>query len=85
MHKKSSNIAVLSEFGRYPLHINALVNICKYLYRLLTSSSELLQSTFEESCVIVNHKRTSWVACIDFLLKQIGVSTSEASFSSVIK
>ena len=40
--KKSSNITVLSEFGRYPLYINALVNTCKYLHRLLTSSSELL-------------------------------------------
>ena len=82
MHKKSSNIAVVSEFGRYPLHINALVNTCKYLYRLLTSTSELLQSTFKESCVIANHKRMSWVACIEFL------STSEAylpSFSSVVK
>ena len=42
MHKKSSNIAILSEFDRYPLYINALVNTCKYLHRLLTSSSELL-------------------------------------------
>ena len=36
MHKKSSNIAVLSGFGKYPLYINALVNNCKYLHRLLT-------------------------------------------------
>ena len=88
MHNKSSNIAVLSEFGRYPLYINALVNTCKYLHGLLTSSSEWLQSTFKESCVIANHKRMSWVACVEFLLKQIGVSTSEAylpSFSSVVK
>ena len=48
----------------------------------------MLQSTFKESCVIANHKRISWVACVEFLLKQIGVSTSEAyspSFSSVVK
>ena len=50
--------------------------------RLLTSSSELLQSTFKESCVIANHKRMSWVACVEFLLKQIGVSTSEAYLPS---
>ena len=39
-------------------------------------------------CVIANHKSMSWVACVEFLLKQIGVSTSEAylpSFSSVVK
>ena len=90
MHKKSSNIADLSESGRYPLYINALVNTCtcKYLHRLLTSSSELLQSTFKKSCVIANHKMMCWVACVEFLLKQIGVSTSEAylpSFSSVVE
>ena len=66
MHKKSSNIAVLREFDRYPLYINALVNTCKCLHRLLTSSSELLQSTFKESCVIAKHKRMSWVACVEF-------------------
>ena len=86
MHKKLSNIAVLSEFGRYPLYINALVNTCKH--RLLTSNSELLQSTLKESCAIANHKSLSWVACVEFLLKQIGISISEAylpSFSSVVK
>ena len=63
-------------------------NTCKYLHRLLTSSSELLQSMLKESCVIANHKRMSWVACVEFLLKQIRVSTSEAyllGFSSVVK
>ena len=42
----------------------------------------------KESCVIANHKRMSWVACVEFLLKQIRVSTSEAyllGFSSVVK
>ena len=78
----------MSKFGRYPLYINTLVNTCKNLHRLLTSSSDFLQSTFKESCVIANHKRMSWVACVECLLKQIGVSTSEAylpSFPSVVK
>ena len=30
MGKKSCNIAVLSEFGRYPLSIKVLVNTCLY-------------------------------------------------------
>ena len=38
--------------------------------------------------LIANHKRMSWVACVECLLKPIGVSTSEAylpTFSSVVK
>ena len=57
-------------------------------YRAHPESRSLCAHSFQESCVIINHKRMSWVACVEFLLKQIGVSTSEAylpSFSSAVK
>lgn len=82
MHKKAPNMGVLSEFGRYPLYINVLVNTCKYLHRLLTSASDLLHCTFKESCDISKRKKMSWVACVEFVLKQVGVSTSQASLPS---
>ena len=82
MNKKLSNTAVFSEFGRYPLYINVLVNTCKYLHRLLTSSSNLLQCAFKESCDISNRKKMSWMFCIEFVLNQIGVSSSQASLPS---
>ena len=46
--KQSVNIAVLSEFGRYPLCIKAISNTCNFLQRLLTSNSELLQHAYKE-------------------------------------
>ena len=74
MGKKSCNTAVISEFGRYPLNINVLVNTCKCFQRLLATNSELLQCTYKESCTIASHDKVSRVSCVTFLLKQLGVS-----------
>ena len=46
--KMSCNIANLGEFGSYPLSIKVLVYTCKYLKRLLTTESELLQCAYKE-------------------------------------
>ena len=37
INKKSANLAVLSEFGRYPLCIKVITNTCNFLQRLLTT------------------------------------------------
>ena len=86
MGKKSCNTAVISEFGRYPLNIKVLVNTCKHFQRLLTTNSELLQCAYKESCTIASHDIVTWVSCVKFLLKQLGVSTKIAyqqNFSSL--
>ena len=86
--KQSVNIAVLSEFGRYPLCIKAISNTCNFLQRLLTSNSELLQHAYKESSFIASRGKISWTACVEFVLKQIGVSVNLAyhkNFSSIVK
>ena len=54
MNKKSPNITVLSEFGRYPLYVNVLVSTFKFLQRLSTTQSILLQGAYIESCITAN-------------------------------
>ena len=54
MNKKSPNITVLSEFGRYPLYVNVLVSTFKFLQRLSTTQSILLQGAYIESCIAAN-------------------------------
>ena len=48
MNKKSTNIAMLSEFGRYPLCIKDITNTCNVLQRLLTTNSALLQDALKK-------------------------------------
>ena len=38
MNKKSANLAVLSEFGRYTLFIKVITNTCHFLQRQLTTN-----------------------------------------------
>ena len=88
MNKASCNIALLSEFGRYPLSIKVLVNTCKYLQRLLTTDSGLLQCAYKESSLIASRGKMSWVSCVEFLLKQLKVANTmvyQKKFSTIIK
>ena len=88
MNKKSTNIAILSEFGRYPLCIKVITNTCNFLQRLLTTNSALLQDAYKESCQIASREKMSWTACVEFVLKHIGVSAKLAyhpHFSSIVK
>ena len=87
MGKKSCNNAILSEFGRFPLNIKVLVNTCKYLQRLLTTDSELLQFAYKESSYIASRGKMGWASCVDFLLKELRMPKSMAyqpNFSSLI-
>ena len=53
MGKTSCNIALLREFGRYPLSIKVLVNTCKYLQQLLTTEFELLLRTYKNVLILL--------------------------------
>ena len=88
MNKKSTNIAILSEFGRYPLCIKVISNTCNFLQRLLTTDSALLKNAYKESCLIASREKISWTACVEFVLKNIGISAKLAyhpHFSSIVK
>ena len=49
INKKSANLAVISEFGRYSLCIKVISNTCKFLQRLLTTNSVLLQGAYKHT------------------------------------
>lgn len=47
VNKYSSNIAVLSETGRFPMYFSIIISIVKYLHRLENSSAGLLKDSYE--------------------------------------
>ena len=47
MNKYSSNLAVLSETGRFPMYFSIILSIVKYLYRLENLNDGLLKQEYE--------------------------------------
>ena len=45
---KSTNIAVLSELGRYPIYLNLITQVLSYWHMLENEPSNLLKSAYEE-------------------------------------
>ena len=71
--KKATNLATLSELGRFPLHFDILKAMIRYWYRLenLGSSFPLLHYAYLESKSLYESKIPSWYGCITVLSKAI--------------
>jgi hypothetical protein len=48
VNKKSTNIAVLSELGRYPIYLKLITQVLSYWHMLENEPSNLLKSAYEE-------------------------------------
>ena len=46
MNKRTTNIGVMDELGRYPLMLEVLLNMLSYYVRLLNSDEILLKEAF---------------------------------------
>ena len=65
--RKSTNLAVLSEFSRYPLCIKVITNTCNFLKRLHTTNLVFLQGAYKESSLIATPEKVSWMASVEFI------------------
>lgn len=73
VHTKTTNIAVLSELGRFPLYYNIIKAMLKYYYRLEKSQSTfpLLYDAFIESKGLSDVNKLSWFSSIDVIIKKM--------------
>ena len=69
LHKKSTNFAVLSELGRFPLHFNVIKTMIRY-YEMFP----LLHATYKESISIDDSNHASWFSSIKFISNKIAQS-----------
>ena len=76
VHKKSSQLAVLGELGRYPLFIKGLCNTIKYHAHLskLRSSDSLLGMAVEEMKLETDPNIKSWWYRLEELKKLFGIN-----------
>ena len=64
VHKRSSNFAVFSELGRYPLQISILLSTLSYWHRLKNTNTELLSDAFACSKTLHENGFHSWFSSL---------------------
>ena len=69
VHKKTSNLAIFSETGKYPLSLKIFIHILKYWFRVKNSDNVLLKASKEANLVQDHLGLQNWHKMIRFLLK----------------
>lgn len=85
-HKKTSNLAVLSELGRFPFHFVIIKTMLKYWHRLenLGTSFPLLNDAFLSSKQLFWKKLPSWYSSINQILKTLKTDNGLSSLGDYI-
>ena len=75
--KKTTNIAVYGELGRYPLYIDTVLAIVKYWLRLSKESEtdQLLKDALQDNYVMFQKKKDCWLNCVYMILKECNLLT----------
>ena len=60
VNKNSSNLAVLSETGRFPMYFSIILSIIRYLHRLENRSNALLKEAYCLSKALHNKGIQTW-------------------------
>ena len=72
VNKFSSNLAVVSELGRFPLYINLVLSLFIYWFRLENTNNKLLQSALYTSTDLYTKKNIfTWYTSIDLLSNKL--------------
>ena len=69
VHKKTSNLGILSETGKYPLSVKIFTRIIKYWYRLETSENELLKASKETNLFQDRQGLQNWHRIARYLIE----------------
>ena len=69
--KRSSNLAVIGELGRYPLFIEIIISMFSYLTRISNSKDILLSETLSVSKLLYDQNKKSWYSTILSLLNYL--------------
>ena len=80
VHRKTTNVAVMGELGRYPIIINVFCDTVKYFERLISDNvSNLLKGALKENGYLHEHKKKNWLSSLYFLFEYLNISTSSIS------
>ena len=72
VNKKSTNMAIFSEVGKYPICIRIYEQIFKYWIRVSTSSNDLLREAYQTS--VIRKDKQCWTKIVNFLRQTIKIT-----------
>ena len=75
VNKKSTNMAILSEVGKYPICIRMYEQILKYWIRVSTSDNILLHKSYKANMIDYEKGKQCWTKVVEFLRKTMAVTT----------
>jgi hypothetical protein len=75
VNKRTTNLAIYGELGRYPLYIDTIISMIKYWFRLCknTRHDPLLREAYEENMLMYGNNESCWLRCIHILLKHLNM------------
>ena len=71
--KRSTNVAVLGELGRYPLLIEVFFIVIKYLNRKIKTEDTLLLEVFSVSRSLHRQNKYSWYSNVNNVLQFLDI------------
>ena len=79
VHKRTTNIAVLSELGRFPLYFNIIKGMLSYWYSLDNLGKEfpLLKEAYNETKLLYLSKKPSWYGSINIIVNILKTTNTD--------
>ena len=71
VHKKTTNIGLLAETGKYPLSVQVFSRIIKYYMRISVCPKTLIKQAYAVNCRNFNEGRRNWTRITHFVTKSI--------------
>ena len=82
---RSSNLAVLSEYNRFPLYFSVILAMLKYLHRLENLKDGLLYQAYMCNKALNSNKTNSWYSCTSYILSKLDIKELNISASILSK
>ena len=73
INRRSTNLAVVGEAGRYPIMFEIIITMLKYYKQVCSSEAVLLMNAYKKSPVAHEEDKLFWVGCVKTVLKFLDV------------
>lgn len=85
VHKKATNLAILSEVARFPLYFSVVIAMIKYAYRLEKLEHGLLRDAYMCNKLIESENINCWYSSIKYLLQSLDIHNFDMSLNKLLK
>ena len=76
VHKKTTNLAVMAETGKYPIAIKIFNQMLKYWVRISSSDNILLKETNELNNELHSRNKMCWKTVISYIIKILNIKST---------